>query len=177
MQENPLAGMEPPTQAVEPLWDLFIALAPWVLGGIAASFAAWREFRSKKIDREKEAELQRIQQEQALELQHLKMTFESRQTQYLNLVEQIRVTSEENRLHLEEGRKMRHELAEARAEIVRRDAESRIELQSRDNKINELTQTIVTLNQRISYLEREVKQMEQSNALHLRQAHATGATQ
>jgi predicted nuclease with TOPRIM domain len=56
---------------------------------------------------------------------------------------------------------MRKELADAREELVKRDAAARAELQSRDNTISELKATIVTLNQRISHLEREVKQMEQ----------------
>jgi predicted RNase H-like nuclease (RuvC/YqgF family) len=176
MQENPLAGMEPPTEAIEPLWPLFTALAPWIVGAIGAMWAAWLQFQQwrnqredKIIDREREQLIQAEQRKQAIELEQLKQEFEQRQKLFETLQAQLRE-------QLDEGRSMRKELAEAREELVRRDQVSRVELQNRDNTISELKSTIVTLNMRISHLEREVKQMEQSNALHLRQAHSTGVT-
>jgi predicted RNase H-like nuclease (RuvC/YqgF family) len=132
-----------------------------LLAAGSAVWAAWVQFQQwrnnreeKKLERDREHVIQREQRKQAIELEQLKNEFEQRQKLIDTLQDQLKE-------HLVEGRAMRKELADAREELVKRDAASRAELQSRDNTISELKATIVTLNQRISHLEREVKQMEQ----------------
>jgi predicted RNase H-like nuclease (RuvC/YqgF family) len=181
MQDNPLTGTQPPPiDGISPWWDLFVALFPWLISGVVAGACAvwaavlqyydWKRKRDDKlIDKDSERVIQAEQRKQALELEELKQSFDQRQKMFEMLQGQLKE-------QLEEGRLMRKELADAREELNRRDIASRSELQTRDNTISELKATIVTLNQRISHLEREVKQMEQSNALHLRQAHSTGVT-
>lgn len=179
MQElqNPLTGMEPPSESIAPWWPLIGVGISILIAAISAAWAAWMQFRQwknqrddKLIEKQKEQEIQSEQRKQAIELEQLKQEFEQRQKLFSTLQDQLKV-------QLEEGRAMRKELADAREELVKRDRENRVELQSRDNTIGELKSTIVTLNQRISHLEKEVKQMEQSQAQHIRAAHAAGVTQ
>jgi predicted RNase H-like nuclease (RuvC/YqgF family) len=174
--DNPLTGMEPPTDSIAPWWPLVGVAVSMLIAAVSAAWAAWMQFQQwrnqreeKVIDKQKEQEIQSEQRKQALELEELKQSFDQRQKMFEMLQGQLKE-------QLEEGRLMRKELAEAREELVRRDQVSRVELQNRDNTISELKSTIVTLNMRISHLEREVKQMEQSQSLHLRQAHSTGVT-
>jgi len=175
--DNPLVGMEPPTDSIAPWWPLIGVGISILIAAISAAWAAWMQFRQwknqrdeKLIDKEKEQEIQSEQRKQAIELEELKQSFDQRQKMFEMLQGQLKE-------QLEEGRLMRKELADAREELNRRDIASRVELQTRDNTISELKATIVTLNQRISHLEREVKQMENTQNLHLRQAHAAGVTQ
>jgi len=181
--DNPLTGMEPPTESIAPWWPLVGVAISMLVAAVSAMWAAWMQFRQwrnareeKVIDKEKEQAIQQEQRKQAVEIEELKLSFDQRQ----KLLETLQAQLKEQ---LEEGRLMRKELADARAELVKRDAEyaardaaSRAEVQSRDKMVAELQTTIVTLNLRINHLEKEMKQMEQSQNLHLRQAHATGVT-
>jgi predicted RNase H-like nuclease (RuvC/YqgF family) len=174
--DNPLTGIEPPTESIAPWWPIIGVAISMLVAAVSAMWAAWMQFQQwrnqredKTIDREREQLIQAEQRKQAIELEQLKQEFEQRQKLFETLQAQLRE-------QLDEGRSMRKELAEAREELVKRDQVSRVELQNRDNTISELKSTIVTLNMRISHLEREVKQMEQSQNLHLRQAHSTGVT-
>jgi len=158
---NPLGNTPPPIEGIAPWWPLIGMLFSLLLAAGSAVWAAWVQFQQwrnnreeKKLERDREHVIQREQRKQAIELEQLKNEFEQRQKLIDTLQDQLKE-------HLVEGRAMRKELADAREELVKRDAASRAELQSRDNTISELTATIVTLNQRISHLEREVKQMEQ----------------
>jgi predicted RNase H-like nuclease (RuvC/YqgF family) len=158
---NPLGNTPPPIEGIAPWWPLIGMLFSLLLAAGSAVWAAWVQFQQwrnnreeKKLERDREHVIQREQRKQAIELEQLKNEFEQRQKLIDTLQDQLKE-------HLVEGRAMRKELADAREELVKRDAASRAELQSRDNTISELKATIVTLNQRISHLEREVKQMEQ----------------
>jgi predicted RNase H-like nuclease (RuvC/YqgF family) len=158
---NPLGNTPPPIEGIAPWWPLIGMLFSLLLAAGSAVWAAWVQFQQwrnnreeKKLERDREHVIQREQRKQAIELEQLKNEFEQRQKLIDTLQDQLKE-------HLIEGRAMRKELADAREELVKRDAAARAELQSRDNTISELKATIVTLNQRISHLEREVKQMEQ----------------
>ena len=158
---NPLGNTPPPIEGIAPWWPLIGMLFSLLLAVGSSIWAAvlqyqdWKRKRDEKlIDAEKDTAIQSEQTRQAIELQKIKSEFEQRQKLVDTLQDQLKE-------HLIEGRAMRKELADAREELVKRDAAARAELQSRDNTISELKATIVTLNQRISHLEREVKQMEQ----------------
>jgi predicted RNase H-like nuclease (RuvC/YqgF family) len=174
--DNPLVGMEPPSESIAPWWPLIGVGISILVAAISAAWAAWIQFRQwknqrdeKLIDKQKEQEIQSEQRKQAIELEQLKQEFEQRQKLFGTLQDQLKV-------QLDEGRAMRKELAEAREELIKRDRDNRVELQTRDTTINELKSTIVILNSRISVLEREVKQMEATQDFHIRAAHAAGTT-
>ena len=151
--DNPLQGTEPPIQELAPWWPiigLFISLA---IAGVSSLWAAyvqyneWKRKRTEKlIDAEKEHAIQAEQRKQAVEIEELKLNFEQRQ----KLLESM---SRKYELQLEEGRKMREELARAREE-----------LRDRDQIIAELRATIAEMQTRIRQLEREVHLLEKESS-------------
>jgi predicted RNase H-like nuclease (RuvC/YqgF family) len=148
--DNPLQGTEPPIQELAPWWPiigLFISLA---IAGVSSLWAAyvqyneWKRKRTEKlIDAEKEHALQSEQRKQAVEIEELKLNFDQRQ----KLLESL---SKQFEMQLDEGRKMREELAKARQE-----------LRDRDSIIAELRATIAEMQMRIKQLEKEVHTLEQ----------------
>ena len=151
--DNPLQGTEPPIQELAPWWPiigLFISLAIAGVSSLWASYLQYSEWKRKRteklIDAEKEHALQSEQRKQAVEIEELKLNFEQRQ----KLLESM---SRQYELQLEEGRKMREELARAREE-----------LRDRDQIIAELRATIAEMQTRIRQLEREVHLLEKESS-------------
>ncbi len=172
MQENPLVDVPPPNESIAPWWPLIGMVVSLLVAGVSAGFAAWMKYREwqnsreeKLIDKEKEQALQQEQRKQAVEIEELKLTFAARQSQFENLMAQLKTLNDQYHVQLDEGRKMREELAKAR-----------VELQERDKTIGELRTTIAEMQVRIKQLEREVDQMEKTQAQHIRASHSTGAT-
>ena len=166
--DNPLMGMEPPTESIGPWWPLIGVGISVLIAAVSAIWAAWLQLRmakSAREEKENEAKREQIfqqeQSKQAFELEQLKKEFEQRK----DLVDTLQSQLKEQ---LEEGRKMRAELKAARDEVVSRDKSNRDEILARDN-------IILELRDRISHLEREMKNMEQEQAS-MRQAHSTGVT-
>jgi predicted RNase H-like nuclease (RuvC/YqgF family) len=165
--ENPLSGLEPPTESLANWWPLIGFGLSLAVAAASASWAAWLQFKQwqhskdeKKIDAEKEHAIQSEQRKQAVEIEELKLNFDQRQ----KLLESL---SKQFEMQLTEGRLMRDELSKAR-----------VELQERDKTISELRTTVAEMQVRIRQLEREVAQVEKTQEQHIRAAHnAAGATQ
>jgi predicted RNase H-like nuclease (RuvC/YqgF family) len=164
--DNPLVGMEPPTDSIAPWWPLIGVGISMVVAAVSAIWAAWMQFRQwrqqrdeKIIDKEREYAITSEQRKQAVEIEELKLSFDQRSKLLDALQGQIKD-------QLAEGREMRKELAAARAELV-----------SRDKMIGELQTTITQMQLRIKQLEREVEAMEAVQKMHIRQAHTAGGSQ
>lgn len=141
----------PPIQSIADWWPFLGMILSLVIAAGSAAFTAWRELRMKRIDKETEETRQR----QAVEIEELKLTFKARQEQIDNLLKQVDSLSAQNTLHLEEGRKMREELARARAELL-----------DRDKTVTELRATMAEMQIRIKQLEKEVTVLENKQAAH-----------
>ena len=148
--DNPLMGTEAPTESLAPWWPIIVVLVSVLISCGSAAWAAWLQYQTwkrnrldKQLESDKEHALQAEQRKQAVEIEELKLNFEQRQ----KLLESM---SRQYELQLDEGRKMREELAKARAE-----------LRERDNVIAELRATIAEMQTRIKQLEREVHTLEE----------------
>jgi chromosome segregation ATPase len=161
MQDNPL-GDVPPIESIEPWWPMIGMVVSMGVSAISVGFAAWMKYRelshtreTKIIDREKEAAIQAEQRKQSVEIEEIKLTFAARQQVVDSLNKQFENLSHQYHTQLEEGRKMREELARARQE-----------LRDRDDIIGELRATVAEMQMRIKHLERELDALEKKQSQH-----------
>jgi septal ring factor EnvC (AmiA/AmiB activator) len=129
--QSPLIGLPPPSEEHAGYWPIAMAIGSILIAGASAAFTAWTKIREKKVDTEHKQAAERTR----VEIEALKIDAQQRKETFDSL-------SKEFQAALTEGRLLRTELRQTRAE-----------LNARDTVIAELRGTIDSLKARVRHLE------------------------